>query len=487
MQIQSQKKPNFTKDLCTVIAGDQEGKLTGLGKTLDELSQGKLTELAHHGYFPEKLGEFILLPILPNIEGQVLWVNCGKNYQLNNRQYQQMIQKIADFFAQSKLPQLYLSLVNDVTVDNKDNAWKTFHAAQIIASKPYRFKKNADNKIPEKILMIESTETDSIQQAQAYVKALDLVKELANTPANICTPDYLAKTATKLSSDFPRLKAEILEEADMKKIGMNTLLSVSQGSQNPAKLICLHHHGSKNASDKPIIFIGKGITFDTGGTCLKPGPGMDEMKYDMCGAATVLGLMQIVAELNLPLNIIGLAPCAENMPGSKASRPGDIVTSLSGKTIEILNTDAEGRLILCDTLTYAEKFSPKAVIDLATLTGAAIMTFGHLCNALMGNDQDLVNALLSSSEECNERTWQLPLWQEYQEMLTSNFADLPNIHNDNGAKTIIAGCFLSQFAQAYPWAHLDIAGTAWQSGKDKGATGRPLLLLLTYLLGLSNQ
>jgi len=481
MQIQSQNQPEFTKETCYVVGSYSDGTHTLLAQKVNSMSGGTLNELFKLKSFPEELGGCLYIPCLPQLEGQVLWVNCGKKNELNSRQFQKILQKIADAITQIKLPKIYLAFVNELTVQHKQNSWKVFHAAQLIGSKFYSFKKNNEMEKTLFIELNEKEEHEGLTQAQALIKGLTLVKNLSNMPANICTPSYLADTATQLSKEYQSLKTTILDEQEMKKIGMNTLLSVSQGSQNPAKLICIEYQGVQN-SQKPYVFVGKGITFDTGGTCIKPSAQMDEMKYDMCGAATVIGLMQTIAELKLPINVVGLAPCAENMPGSRASRPGDIVTSLSGKTIEILNTDAEGRLILCDTLTYAEKFSPQAVIDLATLTGAAIMTFGNVCNALMGNHQTLITELLESSEDCNERTWQLPLFDEYQDMLKSNFADLPNIHADAGAKTIIAGCFLSQFTQNYPWAHIDIAGSAWVSGKDKGATGRPLLLLLNFVL-----
>jgi leucyl aminopeptidase len=483
MQIQSKNQPEFTNDTCIVVGGYSDGTMSASAEKINSLSGGKLTQLFKQSCFPEELGGLLYIPVLPEIESQILWVNCGEKNNLDQRQYQKVLQKIADFTPQIKVPKIYLSFIQEITVKEKNNAWKAFHAVQLIGSKSYCFKKQPA-KEQQKTLIVDLTEKNeqqAIAQAQALINGLELVKNLANMPANICTPNFLAETAANLSNTFNTLNTNILDETEMKKLGMNTLLSVSQGSQNPAKLICIQYQGT-NPDQKPYVFVGKGITFDTGGTCLKPSPQMDEMKYDMCGAATVLGLMQTIAELKLPLNVVGLAPCAENMPGSRATRPGDVVTSLSGKTIEILNTDAEGRLILCDTLTYAEKFSPKAVIDLATLTGAAIMTFGNVCNALMGNNQNLINDLLISSDDCNERTWQLPLWNEYQEMLKSNFADLPNIHADAGAKTIVAGCFLSQFTQNYPWAHLDIAGSAWVSGKDKGATGRPLMLLLNFVL-----
>jgi leucyl aminopeptidase len=272
----------------------------------------------------------------------------------------------------------------------------------------------------------------------------------------------------------------VLERAEMETLGMGSLLSVAKGSHLPPKLIVLQHKGGK-ADDKPIVLVGKGITFDTGGISLKPGPEMDEMKFDMCGAASVLGAIKAAAVMKLPINLTVVVPAAENMPGGGASKPGDIVTSMSGQTIEILNTDAEGRLILCDALTYVERFEPDTVIDVATLTGACVIALGHVASGLFANKDSLARDLLDAGEEANDRAWQMPLWEDYQEQLKSNFADMGNI-GGRAAGSITAACFLSRFTKKFDWAHLDIAGTAWKSGGDKGATGRPVPLLTHYLL-----
>ena len=281
---------------------------------------------------------------------------------------------------------------------------------------------------------------------------------------------------------------QILERADMEALGMHSLLSVAKGSQQPPKLIVLHYKGAntgasrgKRAQEKPLILVGKGITFDSGGISLKPGLEMDEMKFDMCGAASVLGALKAVAQMKLPINLTVLVPASENMPGGAASKPGDIVTSMSGQTIEILNTDAEGRLILCDTLTFAERFDPETVIDVATLTGACVIALGHVATGLFANDEGLARELLHAGDEAQDRAWQMPLWEDYQDLLKSNFADMANI-GGRAAGSVSAACFLSRFTKKFAWAHLDIAGTAWKSGVDKGATGRPVALLTHYLL-----
>ena len=325
----------------------------------------------------------------------------------------------------------------------------------------------------------------SITHTSAIANGISLAKDLSNLPGNICTPTYLADQAKSIARQYRKIKTTILEEKQMEKLGMGSFLSVSRGSRQPAKLITMEYKGGK-VKDKPVVLVGKGLTFDAGGISLKPGAGMDEMKYDMCGSASVFGTITAAADMDLPINIVGIVPSSENMPDGDANKPGDIVTSMSGQTIEILNTDAEGRLILCDALTYAEKFNPAIVIDIATLTGACIIALGHQTNGLMANDDKLANDLLDAGETSGDRTWRLPLWDEYQSQLDSNFADIANI-GGRGAGTITAACFLSRFTKKYKWAHLDIAGTAWKSGKEKGATGRPVTLLSQLLLKRARQ
>ena len=321
--------------------------------------------------------------------------------------------------------------------------------------------------------------SDAVTQGEAIVAGMTLTRNLGNLPGNICTPTYLANEAKNLAKAFG-LKCLILEKAAMEKLGMHSLLAVAKGSHQPPKFIVLEYMAGKK-TDKPVVLVGKGITFDTGGISLKPAAEMDEMKYDMCGAASVLGTLRAVAGMKLPINLVVIVPTTENMPGGSATRPGDIVSSMSGQTIEILNTDAEGRLILCDALTYAERFKPAAVVDVATLTGACVVALGQVASGLLGNDEKLVDQLRTAGTDTMDRAWQLPLWDDYQELLKSPFADMANIGGRWGG-TITAACFLSRFTKAYPWAHLDIAGTAWIQGKDKGATGRPVPLLTRFLM-----
>lgn len=332
--------------------------------------------------------------------------------------------------------------------------------------------------------LIDKTQSKSVKhQAEigiAIAKGMGLCKDLGNLAPNICTPEYLAAQAKQLGKGDALMKVSVLDETKMEKLGMGAFLSVSQGSRVPARLIAMDYQGGKK-SQKPIVLVGKGVTFDTGGISIKPSAAMDEMKFDMCGAATVFGVMHACQALGLKLNIVGVVAAAENMPDGDASRPGDVVTTLSGKSVEILNTDAEGRLVLCDTLTWIEQYKPKAVVDIATLTGACIVALGDVCSAVLGNDEALVDELYSAGQDSADPTWPLPLWDEYQSQLDSNFADIANL-GGKGAGTITAACFLSRFTENYPWAHLDIAGIAWKGGADKGATGRPVPLLMHWIL-----
>ena len=318
-----------------------------------------------------------------------------------------------------------------------------------------------------------------LKNGQAISRGVSITKDLGNLPPNICTPTYLANSAKKLAREY-KMKVTVLEQKQIEKLKMGSFLSVAKGSREAPKFIIIEHNkGPKNK--KPIVLIGKGITFDAGGISIKPSTDMDEMKYDMGGAATVLGVMKTVGELNLPLNIIMVVPTCENLPDGNAVKPGDIVTSMSGQTIEVLNTDAEGRLILCDALTYSERFKPEVVIDVATLTGACVIALGHHVSAVFTNYDPLADELKIAGEKALDQVWQMPMWDEYQPQLNSNFADMANIGGRAGG-SITAACFLSRFAKKYNWAHIDIAGTAWKSGKEKGSTGRPVSLLSEFLI-----
>ena len=318
-----------------------------------------------------------------------------------------------------------------------------------------------------------------IDLINAVAKGQTFTRDLANLPGNICFPEYLADQAIALANEFPDLlKVTVLDEPQMAELGMNSFLAVSKGSDRPGRIVTLEYYSS--LADKPVVLVGKGVTFDTGGISLKPGLGMDEMKYDMGGAASVLGVMRALCESRLPIHVVGAIACAENMPSGGATRPGDIVTTMSGQTVEILNTDAEGRLVLCDTLTYIKRFDPEVVVDIATLTGACVVALGKVLSGLFSPDQALANELISAGEESFDRVWQMPVIDDYQELLDSPFADIANIGGPT-AGAVTAACFLQRFTRDYRWAHLDVAGTAWLSGAQKGATGRPVPLLMQFL------
>ena len=322
-----------------------------------------------------------------------------------------------------------------------------------------------------------SANKKAVELGQSMGVGANLAKQLGNLPGNICTPSFLAKEAQGLAKTYQKLSTEVLTETQLKKLKMGSLLSVTEGTTEPAKVIVMKYKGDK-ASQKPVVLVGKGVTFDSGGISLKPGARMDEMKFDMCGAASVFGTMKAVAELDLKVNLIGVVGAVENMPAGNATKPGDVVTSMSGKTIEVLNTDAEGRLVLCDLLTYVERFKPKAVVDIATLTGACVVALGHHTSAVYSNDDDFKMALKKAGDAVYDRAWPMPLWDEYDEQLKSEFADMGNIGGPDGG-SVTAACFLSRFTKSYTWAHLDIAGSAWQKKK---ASGRPVSLLTQYVI-----
>lgn len=361
---------------------------------------------------------------------------------------------------------------------------KTLAAAAEKSCYRYDTSKNKVKRPDLKKVSVVTNEAAKAKKGLAYGQALgtgiNTARELGNLPGNICTPSYLANTAKSMGDKNGKLNVKILGEKQISKLGMGSFLSVSNGSDEEGKLIVMEYKNGR-AGDKPHVLVGKGVTFDTGGISLKPGAAMDEMKFDMCGAASVFGTMTALVAMNASVNVVGIVAAVENMPSGRATKPGDVVTSMSGQTIEVLNTDAEGRLVLCDSLTYAERFKPKSVVDIATLTGACVVALGSHATGLFSNDDSLANALLSSGETTLDRAWRMPLWDEYQKQLDSNFADIANI-GGREAGSVTAACFLSRFAKKYPWAHLDIAGTAWNSGARKGATGRPVSLLVDYLL-----
>ena len=475
---------------CAVVGVFESRKLSETAAALDKATGKKISALLRRGDMDGKLGTTLILHHLQGIEAErVLLVGLGKEKDFREQEYRRAIAAATQALRETGGRDAIL-LLTQLGVGTRDAAWRVRQAAITAREALYRFdrmkSKTEGNTRPLRAIALSIADADEIGIAEralseglAIAAGMDLTKDLGNLPGNVCTPSYLAEQARALGKSHG-IRVEVLDRSAMEALGMNALLAVARGSHQPPRFIVMRHMQGA-AGDKPIVLVGKGITFDTGGISLKPAPEMDEMKYDMCGAASVIGTLKAAAMLRLPINLIGLVPSAENMPGGGATRPGDVVTSMSGQTIEILNTDAEGRLILCDALTYAERFDPECVIDIATLTGACVISLGHVATGLFANDQALADELLACGGETQDRAWQMPLWDEYQEPLKSNFADMANI-GGRPAGSITAACFLSRFAGKYRWGHLDIAGTAWKSGKDKGATGRPVPLLSQFLI-----
>ena len=479
---------------CIILGVYKNRELSASAARLDRHIGRLLSNILKRGDMDGKNGETLAINVVPDCSiERILLVGLGEKAALSAKNYRKALSAAIKAIKAAKFKTASCTLA-ECEVKDHDWQWKTRQIIEIFEDACYQFTRlksepeepgpqlaSLQITVPEKF---KQTAAEGLAQGQAIAQGVAWAKELADLPGNICTPTYLAEQAAELITSSPNLSLNVLEEADMEKLGMGSFLSVSRGSRQPAKLIAIEYHGSDQKT-KPVVLIGKGLTFDAGGISLKPGPGMDEMKYDMCGGACVLGTLKATAALQLPINVIGLIPSSENMPDGDANKPGDILTSMSGKTIEVLNTDAEGRLILCDTLTYAEKYNPDVVVDLATLTGACLVALGRHPSGLLGNDDDLCNDLISASETACDSVWRLPLWEEYQEQLKSNFADMANI-GGRDAGTITAACFLSRFAEDYRWAHLDIAGTAWRTGSKKGATGRPVPLLTQFLIDRSN-
>ncbi|MCB1616735.1 MAG: leucyl aminopeptidase [Pseudomonadales bacterium] len=473
---------------CLLIPVYDNAPLTGVAEEVDALSGNWIQQLLKQGDINPKHAHHLLLP--NTIDGikakRLLFFGLGKRENMTARSFRADMRHIARVLKQKKIPRATLCL-NDEGIDLKTQAHHCCEIFSTVFHHVGELKTRHNNKPHTLKLSISARSKSSqknIQHGIATGKAnglgINTARRLGDLPGNICTPAFLANQAKALSRTNKMISTTVLDEAKMKSLKMNALLSVSAGSKQAAKLIIMSYQGAAK-SDKPVVLVGKGITFDTGGISIKPGAAMDEMKFDMCGAASVIGCMTALTELKPRINVIGIIAAAENMPSGQATKPGDIVTSMSGQTIEILNTDAEGRLVLCDALTYAERFQPETVIDIATLTGACVIALGNHAHGLYSNQDKLANELLQAGQAAEDKAWHMPLWDEYQKQLDSNFADIANIGGRN-AGSVTAACFLSRFTKKYPWAHLDIAGTAWNSGAEKGATGRPVGLLMHYLL-----
>ena len=484
-----------------IFAEKRAARMTGIAASVNKLSGKTIERVLKSGDFNGKLGETLVLRDIVGVTSKkILLVGLGQESKLDGKAFARAICSAIRTTADSSTIKKALSFLAQVKVKGRNSEWLIkMHVSESlrVLYKFERFKteENGAKKDGEKKLKPDDISLKSLQiaapgnistaessrvirDAICLANGVELTRDLGNLPPNICTPGHIRDVASRLAKET-KLKCEIFDKKKLEKLGMGSFLAVAQGSVQPPYMVVLTHNGGK-AKEAPIVLVGKGITFDSGGISIKPSAAMDEMKYDMCGAATVLGLMKTVAESGIKKNVIGVVVTCENMPSGTATRPGDIVTSKSGRTIEILNTDAEGRLILCDALTYVERFKPKAVIDIATLTGACVIALGGVNTGLFSADDHLATALTAAGRRSLDPAWRLPLEEEYQDLINSPFADVANV-GGREAGSVTAACFLWRFAKNYPWAHLDIAGTAWLSGSKKNATGRPVPLLWEFV------
>lgn len=483
-------QPEKVKTACVVVPAFRNGKLSEAASSIDHSSSGQLSRALKNSAFDGAPGTTLMLFDVAGIgAARVLVMGAGDNGEMSTSEFRKAMQSTLGKLCDAEITDATL-FVSGLSVADNDEKWVATQIAALAVAADYRFDamKSDSSKKARKPMQRLSLGTEgkppaqmqpALDRGRAIGEGVNLARELGDLPPNVCTPDYLARQAKKMTRTN-RLRVNVLDVAQMKKLGMGSMLAVGQGSRQPAKLICIEHRGGP-AKQKPVVLVGKGVTFDTGGISLKQSSEMDEMKYDMSGAGSVFGTLHAVSAMKLPLNVIGVIPATENMPDGQATRPGDIVTSMSGQTIEILNTDAEGRLILCDALTYAERYEPAAVIDIATLTGACVMALGKVATGLFSPDDKLASELIDAGTTSWDRAWRMPVWDDYQEQLSSNFADVANI-GGRPAGSVTAACFLARFTKKYRWAHLDIAGTAWKSGKEKGSTGRPVPLLSQFLM-----
>jgi leucyl aminopeptidase len=461
-----------------------DGALTPSARAIDKAARGAVKSAVKSGDMTGKRGALITLRNLPGVAAaRVVVVGLGSREDFSDRAFSDAVRAAVKACPGAAE---VATAATEWNVKGRDAEWQARLFAMaareaVFRSDELKSKKEDSNGPARAVLLHEAGDAAErgLRQGAAIANGMSLTKRLGNLPPNICTPSFLADEARKLAKQF-KLGIEVLETKQLEALKMGSFLSVARGSAQPPRLIVLKHQGGGKSA--PVVLVGKGITFDSGGISLKPGAAMDEMKFDMCGAASVIGTMRTVAELKLKLNVIGVVATCENMPSGTASRPGDVVTSMSGQTIEILNTDAEGRLILCDALTYVERFRPAAVVDIATLTGACVIALGNVNSGLFANNDELADELLNASRNAGDAAWHMPLGEEYQEQLKTNFADMANIGTPANAGAITAACFLSRFTKGYAWAHIDIAGTAWKSGAAKGATGRPVPLLSQFLM-----
>jgi leucyl aminopeptidase len=480
---------------CAIVGVFENVKLSPSARVLDKASKGYLTKVLKRGDISGKTNQTLVLHDVPNVGAtRVLLVGLGNEADMNSAKYASIAKTVLGKI-KAISSRTNLCCLLEVNIPGRNIDWKTQRIIESFEAGLYSFTKmkgkppkNGNSIESVDLLIDDKSEFETVLSAIAVGSALtagiNSAKTLGNLPGNICTPTYLADQAKQLAKDYSSITTKIIEEKEIEKLGMGAFMSVTRGSVQPGKLIVITHKGGK-AKEAPHVLVGKGITFDTGGISLKPGAGMHEMIWDMCGAASVFGTMLAIAEQGLTMNVVGVIAAAENMPSGDASRPGDIVKTMSGQTVEILNTDAEGRLVLCDALTYIDQFNPKTVIDVATLTGACIVALGSHASAMYANDDGVAADLTKAGEDSLDRVWRMPLWEDYQVQINSAFADMANI-GGREAGSITAACFLARFSKKYRWAHLDVAGSAFKgSGPSKGSTGRPVSLLFEYLNNLA--
>ena len=476
---------------CLIVGIYEGARLGEAAADVDAASHGAIKKLIRSGDVDPQPGQCSVLRDIPGVAAKrIAVVGLGKAGEFDAVAFRRAVGTAVQAVSRTRSRQMLNGLTLE-TVKDCDAYYLARHTAQAVGDALYDFTAMKTGKKPSqmplgRVGLAVGSRGDATRAKRgadhgaAIAEGVELARDLGNLPANVCTPTHLARVAKKLAQEHRRVEARILNEPEMKRLGMHSLLSVTAGTDEPARLIVLQYKGKTGA--KPVVLVGKGVTFDSGGISLKPGPGMDEMKFDMCGAASVLAVVSAVARLKLPINVTGVVPAVENLPSGRATKPGDIVKSMAGKTIEILNTDAEGRLILCDALTYSRRFKPDTIIDIATLTGACVIALGHHRTAIMSYSDELAAELEAAGIAAEDRGWHMPLADEYEQQLKSNFADFANVGGREGG-AVTAGCFLGKFTEDLNWAHLDIAGTAWKSGIQKGATGRPVPMLVEFLLG----
>jgi leucyl aminopeptidase len=480
----NQLRPKALNAQCAVVGLYDERMLTSACAEFDEACGGAIKLLIESGDLTGKLGQTQMLFNLPGLSTpRILVVGLGEQRKFDAAKYIKVNKEVQRALKTASAADAVSYLV-EVDVPGKDIEWKLSQAVLLADYAHYRYTATVKNKGEEKLKAIHFTAAASfdatLMRAVDIAAGVKLTRELGNLPPNICTPAFLADQAREWAVRHAGTEVEILEREQMAELGMGSLLAVAQGSANLPKMIVMRYSGA--GDDKPYVFVGKGVTFDTGGVNIKPSAGLEEMKFDMCGAASVLGLMETMARIKPKLNIVGIAPAVENMCDGNSYRPSDVVKTMAGHMVEVLNTDAEGRLILCDALTYAQRYKPAVLIDIATLTGACVVALGAIATGLMSKHDDLAAELLAAGDQVHDRAWRLPLWEDYQSQLETGFADFANL-GSKGAGAITAGCFLARFTEGQRWAHLDIAGTAWDSGRKGSATGRPVTLLAHWLLG----